>query len=49
MVLAMNNVSIPYQTLCDYLISSVAEDEEPIWTEKHIEEMLDNFVVRWKA
>ena len=40
--------NINYQTLCDFLISSVSADEEPVWTEKHIEELLENFEVRWK-
>ena len=40
--------NINYQTLCDFLISSVSVDEEPVWTEKHIEELLENFEVRWK-
>ena len=40
--------NIDYKTLCDFLISSVSDEEEPIWTEKHIEELLDNFEVRWK-
>lgn len=40
--------NINYQTLCDFLISSVSADEEPMWTEKHIEELLENFEVRWK-
>lgn len=40
--------NINYQTLCDFLISSVSADEEPMWTEKHIEELLENFEVRWE-
>ncbi len=48
MILAMNQKSIPYHTLHDFLIASVDETQKPIWTEEHIEEMLDNFVVRWK-
>lgn len=48
MILAMNQKSIPYHTLYDFLITSVDETQEPIWTEEHIKEMLDNFVVRWK-
>lgn len=48
MILAMNQKSISHNTLVDFLINSVDETQEPIWTEKHIEEMLDNFVVRWK-
>lgn len=40
--------NIDYKTLCDFLMSSVSDEEEPIWTEKHIEELLDNFEVRWK-
>lgn len=39
--------NIDYQVLCDFLISSVS-NEEPIWTEKHIEELLENFEMRWK-
>ena len=40
--------NIDYQTLCDFLISSVSEEEKPVWTEEHIEELLENFEVRWK-
>lgn len=47
-ILAMNQKSISRQTLVDFLISSVDDEQKPIWTEEHIEEMLDNFVVRWK-
>lgn len=47
-ILAMNQKSIPRGRLIDFLINSVDERKEPIWTEKHIDEMLDNFVVRWK-
>ncbi|MCI8700039.1 MAG: hypothetical protein HFJ47_01695 [Clostridia bacterium] len=47
-ILAMNQKSIPHHTLYDFLIASVDENQKPIWTEEHIEEMLDNFVVRWK-
>ncbi len=39
--------NVDYQVLCDFLINSVS-DEEPIWTEKHIEELLENFEMRWK-
>ena len=40
--------NINYQTLCDFLISSTSDEVEPLWTEKHIEELLENFEVRWK-
>ena len=40
--------NIDYQTLCDFLISSVSKEEKPVWTEEHIEELLENFEVRWK-
>lgn len=39
---------IDYQILCDFLINSVSDEEEPIWTEKRIEELLENFEMRWK-
>lgn len=39
--------NIDYQVLCNFLISSVS-NEEPVWTEKHIEELLENFEMRWK-
>lgn len=32
-------------TLIDFFISSVDSEEEPIWTEKHIDELLANFDV----
>lgn len=47
-ILAMNQKSIPYSTLCDFFITSVDPEQKPIWTEEHIEELLDNCVVRWK-
>lgn len=40
--------NVDYQVLCDFLINSVSDDEEPIWTEKHIEELLENFEMKWK-
>ena len=40
--------NIDYQTLCDFLISSVSKEEKPVCTEEHIEELLENFEVRWK-
>ena len=40
--------NIDYQVLYDFLISSVSNEEPPIWTEKHIEELLENFEMRWK-
>lgn len=40
--------NINYQILCDFLISSTSDEEKPVWTEQHIEELLDNFEVRWK-
>lgn len=48
LILDMNQKSIPYHTLYDFLITSVDETQNLIWTEEHIEELLDNFVVRWK-
>ncbi len=39
---------VNHQTLCDFLISSVSSEEKPVWTEEHIEELLENFEVRWK-
>lgn len=48
LILAMNQKSIPHNTLVDFLINSVDETKKPTWTEAHIKEMLDNFVVRWK-
>lgn len=47
-LLEENEESISYQTLCDYLINSVNETQEPIWTEAHIEELLNNFIIKWK-
>lgn len=47
-LLEENKQSISYQTLCDYLINSVNETQEPIWTEAHIEELLNNFIIKWK-
>lgn len=43
-----NKQSVSYQTLCDYLINSVDETQEPIWTKAHIEELLNNFIIKWK-
>ncbi len=46
--LKKENQSVSYQTLYDYLISSVDETQKPVWTEEHIEELLDNFIIKWK-
>lgn len=43
-----NEQSVSYQTLCDYLINSADETKKPIWTEAHIEELLNNFIIKWK-
>ena len=40
--------NINYQTLCDFLISSVTADTEPVWTEKHIEEVLSEANDRYR-
>lgn len=32
-------------TLIDFFINSVDNEQKPIWTEEHIEELLDNFDV----
>ncbi len=32
-------------TLIDFFISSVDKEQEPVWTEEYIEELLDNFDV----
>lgn len=42
-----NKETLSYQILCDYLISSV-DNKEPVWTEKHIKELLANFNIKWK-
>lgn len=47
-VLEENKQSVSYQTLCDYLINSVNTEQEPIWTEAYIEELLNNFIIKWK-
>lgn len=47
-ILEMNQKSISRNTLVDFLINSVDDIQKRIWTEKHIDDMLDNFVVRWK-
>ena len=43
-----NRETIPYHVLYDFLITSVDETQKPIWTEEHIEELLDNFIIKWK-
>ena len=40
--LAEDNVDFGY--LCDWFIHSVG-DEQPVWTEEHIDELLDGFIV----
>lgn len=34
-----------YGTLFDWYISSVSEDDTPVWTDEHIEELLKDFLV----
>lgn len=43
-----NQESIPYYILYDFLITSVDETQKPIWTEEHINELLNNFIIKWK-
>lgn len=31
--------------LVDWYITSVSEEDEPVWTEKHIEELYNDFIV----
>jgi len=37
--------SMDFGTLADWYISSIAEDVPPVWTEEHIEELLNDFYV----
>lgn len=32
-------------TLCDWYITSVSPKDEPVWTDRHIEELLNDFYV----
>ena len=32
-------------TLCDWYITSVLPEDEPVWTDRHIEELLNDFYV----
>lgn len=32
-------------TLCDWYITSVSPEDEPVWTDRHIEELLNDFYV----
>lgn len=32
-------------TLCDWYINSVSPEDEPVWTDRHIEELLNDFYV----
>ena len=43
-----NKGTLSYQMLYDFLITSVDDTQEPIWTEAHIKELLDNFIIKWK-
>lgn len=43
-----NEESIPFRVLYDFLITSVDEKQKPIWTEEHINELVDNFIIKWK-
>lgn len=37
--------TMDFGTLVDWYISSVSPDDTPVWTEEHIEELLNNFYV----
>lgn len=32
-------------TLCDWYITSVSQKDEPVWTDRHIEELLNDFYI----
>lgn len=34
-----------YKELTDWYINSVSSDDTPVWTEEHIEELLNDFYV----
>ena len=39
------NEPMDFGTLADWYINSVSSDDKPVWTEKHIEELLNDFYV----
>ena len=41
---AIERLNMDYATLVDWYISSVG-DEPPVWTEEHIEELLEDYYV----
>ena len=41
----LENISVGERVLIDWYISSVSENEAPVWTEKHIFELLNDFYV----
>lgn len=40
--------SVSFDTLYDWYINSINDTVEPIWTKKHIEELLNDFILYWK-
>lgn len=40
-----SNESYDFATLADWYINSVSSDDTPVWTEEHIEELLNDFYV----
>ena len=40
----IQNKAVDHGYLCDWFIHSVGA-EEPVWTEDHIDELLENFIV----
>lgn len=40
---AVRKYAADYDHLCDWYIHSVSQHDEPVWTEKHIKELLSDF------
>lgn len=41
----LNHLAVDKATLYDFFISSVDNNTYPKWTEEHIDELCDNFIV----
>lgn len=40
---AVRKYAVDYDLLYDWYVHSVSQHDEPVWTEKHIEELLSDF------
>lgn len=40
-----HNAAYDYETLEDWYINSVSQDNNPVWAEEHLDELLSDFYV----